>query len=420
MPTPVTGIVTRRVEALIASRLPDEQVILLEGPRSVGKSTLLRSVAAAHQVRVLDLDDLATRDAAAADPALFVAGPSPVCLDEYQHAPAVLDAVKAELNRDGRPGRFLLTGSTRHAALPTVAQALTGRLHRIPVLPLSQGEIAGVHERFLADLVNGKGGLSQERSTTSREDYIDRVLAGGFPLALQRGQAARNRWFDDYTRLTLERDVRDLSHLRQGAMLPALANKLAGQTAQVLNITAAAGGVGLDRATADSYVRLLEAVFLLYRLPAWGTTLRARSSTSPKIHVVDSGVAARLLRLTPAKLSERTPAALTEFGHLLGTFVVGELLKQASWLDDVAVTGHWRTHDNDEVDLVVERDDGAVVAFEVKAASRVPGEDFRGLRKLREATKDSFLAGVVLYLGERSYTFEDRLHVIPVDRLWTA
>lgn len=418
MPSPFAGRVTRRVEALVAERLPDEQVILLEGPRSVGKSTLLRTVATAHQVEVIDLDDLATRDAAAADPALLVSGPAPVCLDEYQHAPAVLDAIKAELNRDGRPGRFLLTGSTRHSALPTVAQALTGRLHRIPVLPLSQGEIAGVHERFLAELLNGRADPPQVRSTTSREDYINRVVAGGFPLAIQRGQTARNRWFDDYTRLTLERDVRDLSHLRQGAMLPALTNKLAGQTAQVLNITAAAAGVGLDRATADSYVKLLEAVFLFHRLPAWGTTLTTRSGASPKIHVLDSGVAARLLRLTPAKLAERTPSALTEFGHLLETFVVGELLKQASWLDEVAVTGHWRTHDDDEVDLVVERDDGAIVGFEVKAASRVPGDDMRGLRKLREATKDRFLAGVVLYLGERSYTYEDRLHVMPVDRLW--
>ena len=415
----VAGVLPRRVEALVESRLSDEQVILLEGPRSVGKSTLLRAIAAVHQVDVLDLDDLATRDAAAADPALFVSGPAPVCLDEYQHAPAVLDAIKAELNRDGRPGRFLLTGSTRQPALPTVAQALTGRLHRIPVLPLSQGEIGGVHERFLAELLSGEASPSQGgRSTTSREEYVDRVVAGGFPLAIQRAQTARNRWFDDYVRLTLERDVRDLSHLRQGAMLPALANKLAGQTARVLNITAAAAGVGLDRATADSYVKLLEAVFLLYRLPAWGTTLTARSSASPKIHVVDSGVAARLLRLTPAKLAERTPAALTEFGHLLETFVVGELLKQASWVDDVAVTGHWRTHDDDEVDLVVERDDGAIVGFEVKAASRVPGDELRGLRKLREATKDAFLAGVVLYLGERSYTYEDRLHVVPVDRLW--
>lgn len=138
------------------------------------------------------------------------------------------------------------------------------------------------------------------------------------------------------------------------------------------------------------------------------------------MHLGDSGVAARLLRLTPEKLAARSPTALTELGHLLETFVVGELLKQASWLDGLAGCGHWRTHDNDEVDLVVERDDGAIVAFEVKTSARVPGGDFRPLRKLRDAVGANFLAGVAPYLGDRSYTYEDRLHVMPVDRLWTA
>ena len=118
----------------------------------------------------------------------------------------------------------------------------------------------------------------------------------------------------------------------------------------------------------------------------------------PKVHVVDSGVAARLLRLTPERLARLDPASLTEFGHILETFVVVELLKQASWLDGIAGFGHWRTHDGDEVDLVVERDDGSVVAFEVKAGSRVAPEDLRPLRKLREAAGDAFVAGIALWM----------------------
>ena len=237
-------------------------------------------------------------------------------------------------------------------------------------------------------------------------------------MVLARGPASRNRWFDDYVKLTLERDVRELSRVRQAAMLPRLLERLAGQTAQILNITKAASDIRLDERTADGYTRLLETVFLLQRLPAWGTTLTSRASASPKVHVLDSGVAARLLRLTPEKLAQREATALTELGHLLETFVVGELLKQASWLEGLAGVGHWRTWDNDEVDLVVERDDGAVLAFEVKTSSRVPGADLRPLAKLRDAVGDAFLAGIVLHLGERAYTHEDRLHVMPVDRLW--
>lgn len=413
-------MVSRRVQTIVRDRMTDEPVILLEGPRSVGKSTLLRELAAIYDAEVLDLDDPDTRDAVAADPGTFVAGPSPVFVDEYQKAPRLLDAIKAELNRDARAGRFLLTGSTRHEALPAVAQSLTGRLHRIPVYPLSQGEIGGVKEQLLESLFTNPEGVTQSApSSTTREDYIERIVVGGFPFALARTTlASRNRWFDDYVRLTLERDVQELSKIRQASMLPRLLARLAGQTGQVLNITKAASDIGLDERTADGYLRLLEAVFLILRLPAWRSTLITRATATPKLHVFDSGIAARLLRLTPEKLARRHPTAMTELGHLLETFVVQELAKQASWLDGLAGIGHWRTWDDDEVDLVVERDDGAVVAFEVKTAGRVSGNDFRALRKLRNAVGDAFVAGVVLYLGSRSYTSEDRLFVLPVDRIW--
>lgn len=230
---------------------------------------------------------------------------------------------------------------------------------------------------------------------------------------------ARNRWLDDYVRLTLERDARELSNIRRTAVLPQMLGRLAGQTGQILNITRTASEIGMDKSTADNYTRLLEAVFLLQRLPAWHTTLTSRTAASPKLHMMDSGVAARLMRVTPKKLTRRDPTSLTEFGHLLETFVVDEIQRQASWLDGIAGVGHWRTRDGDEVDLVVERDDGAIIAFEVKAGSRIPGGDFQPMRKLRDSVGDAFIAGVALYLGERAYTFEDRLHVMPVDRLWT-
>lgn len=421
MSTPLAGMVDRRVLALALERMADDPVVLLEGPRAVGKSTLLRAVAASCGAILLDLDDPATREAVATDPGTFVTGAVPVCVDEYQKAAIVLDAIKSELNRDGRPGRFVLTGSTRHDALPAAAQTLTGRLSRLTVFPLSQGEIAGTRERLLGQLFTDPDRVvaAVPTSTTSREDYIARMVAGGFPMALNRStETARNRWFDEYITLTLQRDVRELSRIRQGPLLAALLHRLAGQTAQVLNIDRAARYVGLDSTTTESYVRLLEAVFLVNRLPTWGKTLRSRAAATPKLHVLDSGVAARLLRLTPDKLARKDPTSLTELGHLLETFVVGELLKQASWLDGLAGAGHWRTHDGDEVDLVIERDDGAIVAFEVKAAGRVPGEDFKPLRKLRSAAGGAFLAGIALYTGSRSYNVEDRLHIMPVDRLW--
>jgi predicted AAA+ superfamily ATPase len=137
------------------------------------------------------------------------------------------------------------------------------------------------------------------------------------------------------------------------------------------------------------------------------------------VHVVDSGLAARLLSLTEDKLGAATAPALTEFGHLLETFVVGEVSKQLDWLDAPVARGHWRTHDGDEVDLVLEREDGALAALEVKAASRVVARDLRSLVKLRDKLQGQFLGGVVLYTGARGYT-QDGFQIVPISRLWRA
>lgn len=393
----------------------------MHGPRSVGKSTVLRRFADEHGVDVIDLDDLVVRDAVAASPSAITSGATPICIDEYQYVPEVLDAIKAKLNREGvRPGVAVLTGSTRQDAIPLTAQALTGRIHNFVILPLSQGEIDGNLENLLPSLRDDpvRAVAAHPISSTLRTDYAERIAAGGFPLALQRTGNSRNRWFDDFVRSSIDRDAMELLRVGQRQALAELLSLLAARSAQVLNVARLTDAVRLNRKTVEGYLRLLEDLFLVFRLPAWGKTLSARATGSPKVHLVDSGLAARLLRIGPEKLAGLDPAVLTEFGHLLETFVVGEVLKQVSWLDEAVTVGHWRTSDGDEVDLVLEFDDGGVLAFEVKAGERVAGQDFSSLRRLREGVGKRFLGGVVVSLGSRSYTYEEGLHVLPVDRLW--
>lgn len=413
-------IIGRRVEETVVQRMATESVVVLEGPRAVGKSTLLHTLAKRWDREVIDLDDLSTREAVRADPALFVQDRAPTLIDEFQHVPELLDAIKAELNRNDSPGRYVLTGSTRYATLPATAQALTGRAHRVQLLPFTQGEIEGRAEHFGQRLLNDPNSLLDgEQAGATREQYIARILTGGFPPAVRRRSSSdRVRWFDDYTDLVIERDVMDLSRVRQRRALPLLLRRLASQTGQVLNIAAAAQTVGIERSTAENYTKLLEAVFLIHRLPAWGRTTRSRVGASPKVHVVDSGLAARLLRLTDAKLGERSAPALSEFGHLLETFAVGEICRQLGWLDQPTQTGHWRTHDGEEVDLIVERDDGRVAAIEVKAGSRVTADGIRSMSALQRKLGDQLLAGVVLYTGEHAYRHQSGAYVLPISRLW--
>jgi predicted AAA+ superfamily ATPase len=180
----------------------------------------------------------------------------------------------------------------------------------------------------------------------------------------------------------VDKDVMDISRVRQREMLPRLLGQLAARSGQVLNITPVAGAIGLERSTAENYVKLLEAVFLVHRLPAWGTTLGSRVVKHPKVHILDSGVMAWLLSHAPV------------------------------------TAGYFRTERGDEVDLVLERDDGQVIAFEIKAGTRVGGEVLHGLRLLKERLGPRLQEAVILYTGQYAYRYEDWAWVLPLSQLW--
>jgi hypothetical protein len=412
---------SRRLTAVLKDRLSEEPVVVLNGPRTVGKSTLLADIAKRHGQQVIDCDDPATRSAVRNDPSRFVASSKPVFIDEYQHVPELLDAIKAELNRDLQPGRYVLAGSTRYSTLPQAGQALTGRVDIVDVLPLSQQEIDGVDgEPFVHQMLEGTWRLpDSSQSVTTRDECARRATSGGMPVALRRPAGrSRSRWFSNYLNLVLERDVMELSRVRQREMLPRLLSQLATRSGQILNIAAVAQAIEMEKSSAENYLRLLEAVFLVHRLPSWGTTLGSRASRHPKVYLVDSGVMAWLLNLNVEKISTGTPAALSEYGHLVETFAVNEILKQVSWWDGPVSVGHFRTPDAREVDLLVERDDGQVFAFEFKAGSRIHGEDLRGIRALRTKLGDRLQEAVVFYTGSHLYKHEEGATVLPLDVLW--
>jgi predicted AAA+ superfamily ATPase len=412
----------RRVSTLAFSRSREEPVILLEGPRSSGKSTLIRALASMFHSQVLDFDNQILREEVERDPSRYAEGDSMVLIDEYQRVPSILDAIKTRMNESSRPGQFILTGSTRHDALGGNIQALTGRIHRMKIYPFAQSEIEGTAPDTILKILEDPGAainkLKKKPSKETRETCVRRIVRGGFPLAVKRGDQARNRWFDDYIRQTLERDITRITRIRNKRGLSALLRLLAAQTAQILSLERVSAAAGINISTARDYIQLLQSVFMISELPAWGRTLSARVAIKPKIHILDSGIAARLLGLGTEKLDSKDPSALTEFGHLLESFAVSEIQRELSWLDDTLLTGHWRTREGKEVDLVIEKYDGSVYGFEVKTGSRVPGDVFQGLGELRKFAGDSFKAGFVLYTGASAFQHEDRLYALPLGALW--
>ena len=416
----MSSLIQRRLSPVVRTRVVETPVLLLEGSRSVGKSTLLAELATSVSHPIYDLDQAQFRQFAAQNETALADADTPVLIDEYQRAPTLLDAIKARLNRETRPGMFVLAGSASYDSLPKGTQALTGRIQRLAVMPLAQTEIDGTDNHLIERAFEADIPHTPTLGMTTRADYIERVMRGGMPLALVASSTdARDRWLQGHIRQSLERDAGEVRRIHRKADLRHILTRIVGQTAGLLNISKVAQGLDASRATATAYVELLESLFLIDSLPAWGTTVSSRSVAAPKVHVVDSGVGAHVLRLSGAKLRRLEPASLTDFGHLLESFVVQEVIRQTTWMSSLVTAGHWRTRDGDEVDLVLERHDGAVVGIEVKAGDKIDGQQLSGLRKLRDRLGASFIAGIAFHLGQVGYAAEDRIHSLPVDRLWT-
>ncbi len=407
-------MLARHATIRLRTALADRPVVLLHGARQTGKTTLVRATAEEVGARYLTLDDLTMLAAARGDAAGFLAGfAQPLVLDEVQRAPELLLAIKAAVDRNRTPGHFLLTGSANVLLVPRVAESLAGRMEIVNLWPFSQGEIEGAVEGFIDAVFGDAPPLPGRPSSSVR--LTDRVLRGGYPEAVPIESAERRRaWFDAYVTTILQRDVRDLARIEGLTDLPRLLALLASRPMAQLNYADLSRGTGLPQSTLKRYFALLETVFLVRLLPPWHTNIGKRLVKTPKVLLTDTGLAAHLMGIDDARVAQDR----TLLGGLSESFVAMELVKQAGWNVDPPALYHFRTHEGDEVDLVLERRGGALVGIEVKSAATVSAADFKGLRTLAKAAGRRFRRGIVLYTGAEAVPFGAGLFALPVEALW--
>ncbi|MDT8366448.1 MAG: ATP-binding protein [bacterium] len=398
----------------ILEALTDSPVVLIHGPRQCGKTTLARLVGDEAGFAYFTFDDDVQRAAAKADPVGYVADlPERAVLDEVQRVPELFTSLKAAVDIHRRPGRFILTGSANVLLVPKLADSLAGRMKILRLHPLSQAELGQESPDFLSRLLTAgfkAGPLGQRLGKALAE----RMVSGGFPAALARTNRRRlTAWYRDYGNTLVQRDIRDLARISALDALPRLAAMAAGHTACLVNISKLAAPFQISRQTIREYLTLLTRIFLLDELPPWHSNRMKRLVKTPKLHMGDTGLACVLLGLNGDSLW----ADRALFGRVLKTFVYQELRRLASWQEEGIAFHHFRDKDQVEVDVVL-GSEGRVAGVEVKAASTVTSDDFRGLRKLRDAVQKKFTAGVVLYDGDAVVGFGDRLHAVPISQLW--
>jgi uncharacterized protein len=409
-----SDFVPRHAASAITDALADTRVVLVNGARQAGKSTLVRAVAGERAAEWRDLDLPQDRQSALEDPVGFVSFGGLMVIDEIQRAPELLLAIKTKVDADRSPGQFLLTGSSRLLGLRDLPDTLPGRMETIELWPFSQGEIDGTSDSFV-DTVFRLGPDLRHESAVTRADYSDRLVRGGLPEAAARTDPRRRgRFLDAYLQNLIDRDVRQLTEIERAPQLATLIRLLAARSGQLVAPGSLESELRISRPTVARYMRLLEEVFLIKRIPGWSRNLGTRATAAPKLIFVDSGIAARMLALESHAL--RRPGA--PFGPLLESFVLSELARQLTWSRQLADLYHYRDHNKIEVDGILEDRHGQVVGIEVKAASTVRSEDFSGLRQLSARLGDDFVAGIVLHTGNATLPFGPKLRAVPASAIW--
>ena len=404
-----TSLYPRYAERSLVESLADSPAVLIHGPRQSGKTTLARVVGDPRGYDYISFDNNIARTAAESDPAGFVGGLGErTVLDEVQRVPTLFTALKQEIDLRRSPGRFLLTGSSQVLLVPTLSDSLAGRMEILRLHPLSQGEIHGGVPNFLDGLFRGT--FPTTRTDRLGDDLAARIADGGYPAALARSPSRRASWYRNFIDTQLQRDVRDLARISTLDALPRLLTAAASQTARLYNLSNMAAPFQLSRPTISDYVALLERLFLIDRLPPWHRNQLSRLIKTHKLHIGDTGLGCALIGVGPRVLAQDREL----LGQYLESFVLQELKRQSVCQDLPLEFFHYRDRDQVEVDIVIERGAREVAGVEVKAAATVTPSDFRGLRKLKKAVGQQFVAGVVVYDGEITAGFGDGMFAVPI------
>ena len=403
--------IARLMRPQIEESLLDTPVVLLHGARQVGKTTLVKSF---PDRLYLTLDNATTLAAARSDPSGFIAGlPPQSVIDEIQLAPELLPAIKERVDNNRRAGAFLLTGSANVLLLPKASESLAGRMEIIALEPLAQTEIEGTNSQLIDRAFSGQTVLHSGAIT--KLELTSRMLSGGYPEPRTRSAKRRKAWFDAYLTTILTRDVRDIANIEGITQLPRLLGLLAARSAGLLNSADLANNANIPYSTLQRYLALLQATFLVRLVQPWSGNFSSRLVKSPKVYLLDTALIAALLGADEALLLVNPNL----YGSLLETFVMCELQRLASWSDARPRSFHFRTSNQQEVDVILERANGELLGFEVKASASVSASDFKGLKVLQLETGERFKHGAVLYSGAQIVPFGDRLSAIPITALWT-
>jgi hypothetical protein len=393
----------RTAVSIVNEALKIAPCVLVCGARQVGKSTLSLKLEMPYKV----FDNLVQRAAAYEDPMGYVAAlPKPVCLDEVQKVPQILEAIKYEIDKDRKNGTFVLTGSANILDMHQAKDSLAGRVIEITLWPLSAKELNAKYDENIIDMLFKNEIASLKTGDVSDTNIYQTVINGGYPET-QKIDSARGKalWFNSYISTYVERDIRDIGQLRDIASFIRFFNILTPRSASLLNKAHLANDANISEATLSNYLAMLQMIYQISLLNAYSSNISKRFIKSPKLYLNDSGILCHILGITSVNELLSHPKK----GEVIETFVFSELLKHKDYSQTLPQIYHYRTNDKKEIDFILEKAD-TIVAVEVKSSASIDKSAFKHITDLQTKSANKKVLGIVFYLGEDILSFSDEKH----------
>ena len=398
----------------IRTALGSRRVIVLSGARQTGKTTLLNQVHTKDDI-LMSLDDDILLKSAKDDPKGFVKHSArTMFIDEIQKAPNLIPEIKLVVDRNKRPGQYLITGSANIQTLPTISDSMAGRNRRIRLRPLTVGEILNRKPQFLKRAF----AMNFKRKITGygKGEIFDLAFRGGYPEAIRlKNQKNRKEWYRDYIDDLINKDMKDLSNIRRQDALKELVLILADWSSKFMDAAKIGASLALSKPTLETYINALESLYIFERVSPWIRTDYERVGKSQKFFACDTGFMTSMLGWTKDGIMRDSDRS----GKLMETFVFQELAAQIDLDRDYSLF-QYRDYKNHEIDFLIERDDGAMLGIEVKAGHSVSREDFAPQIWFKEniIKQKTPYTGIVVYSGEDTVSFGNGLHAVPIAALW--
>ena len=396
--------IQRNSTPILYDLLKDFKIVSVNGPRQSGKTTLSRAIAGELDMEYYTFDDDAIRTTAQNNPGQFIRqiAKKPSVIDEIQMVPEVVSALKMTVDERNTPGMFLLTGSADLFRMSTIRESLAGRMVSVSLYPFSCFEINKC-DKNIVDMLFDRTIIDFDYDTIPFEQIVEQIIAGGYPPIQGKTARSRDSWFEAYIEARIEKDlslVKKISNENRSE-INKLLRILAASTANIVKYNALSKHLSIRDMTVKSDIEILEALFLIKRVTPYFTNRGKREIKSPKIHFIDTGLAAYLI---DAEVDSLIVSQREILGNLVENFVYSELLKHETYARKSMKLYHYRDGKS-EVDLVLEQKNGNIVAVEVKSSSTLKSGDLNGLVKLAQNAGEKLKAGYIFYGGEHILPF---------------